>query len=209
MNVSFRNWFGGSIGKARIILFLIAGGGMIAMTVAAIDDRIVERQCKSFVKVPCYIESSSMSREPGRDDRNLPGWNYVPIVHYRYTVDGKEYMGDVVCSRPMPITSKASADDFQQRFGPGANGECLVNPDDPADAMLELPTNAQAQRVAKFGGLAVLLGLCALGLLQASLILNTAPDRPEPRAPGWGEADSGPQDALKRTRQMLKEKLES
>ena len=85
-----------------------------------------------------------------------------------------------------------------------------MNPDDPADAMLELPTTEQALRFAKFGGFALGLALLGLLVLQLVTLIDTAPRLPPPiRAPGWGEIDSGPADALARTRKILRDRLES
>src|SRR5205085_1536044 len=140
---------------------------------------------------------------------NMPGWTYVPVVAYRYEVNGQVYTSHTVSSRTTPIANKAAADAFLFRFGPGASSECYVDPDDANEAMLELPTTDQAKRFATYGCLAVLLGLFALGVLQVALTVDTAPRRRPSRAPGWGIIDSGPRDALKRTREMLKDKLES
>jgi hypothetical protein len=211
MNATYyiRRWFDGPIGWARIVLLLIVGGGLATLAVAAIDDHIVTHQRETFQKVPCFMEASSISRESGRDDRNMPGWQYVPVVTFRYEVNGQTFTSHTVCSRTTPLTNKAAAEAFLFRFGPGASAECYVDPNDPNEAMLVLPANDQAKRFTTFGSLAVLLGLFALGVLQVALTFDTAPKRRGSRAPGWGDIDSGPRDALKRTRQMLKEKLES
>lgn len=204
-----RHWFSGPIGWGRSVLLVVVAGGLMALVIAAIDDAIVSRQHSTLVKVPCSIESSNISREAGRDARNLPGWHYVPTVRYHYEFNGKSYESDVVCSRTTPITSKSVADAFMQKYGPGASAECHVDPDDPDIAMLELPNRDGSMRTAKFGGLAIGLAVCGLLVLQAATTIDLAPRRRRPRAPGWGEADSGPQDPLKRTRQLLRDRIES
>lgn len=206
---ALRAWFRGPVGWGRFLLVLLLGGGLAALVLAALDDHIVTRQRSSFVKVPCFIEFATVTREQGRDDRNMPGWQYVPTVRYRYEVDGVPHESDVVSSRTTPITSQVVADKFLQRFGPGASAECFVDPDDAETAMLELPTNDGAKRLAKFGGLAAMLAVVALAALQVATVIDTAPPRKQPRAPGWGERDCGPNDPLRRTRQMLKDRLES
>ncbi len=204
-----KQWLSGTVGWARLVLLLIAGGGLLAIGVAFIDDRIVAYQRSHYVKARCYMESSQIFEELGRDDRNYPGWNYVPVVTYRYQFGGQNYASNVVSSHETPLATRAARDDFLRRFGPGADAECYVDPSDPTEAMLELPTNEQAVRVAKLGGCALLIAVAGLVALQMMLTMDTAPRRRRPRAPGWGEIDSGPNDALARTRQILKERLES
>ena len=86
--------------------------------VAGMDDCFVTRTQRTFVATPCYMETSRLSKEGGRNEHNLPGWQWVPVVYYKYTVDGKEYASDVVCSRESPILSPIVADKFLKRFGP-------------------------------------------------------------------------------------------
>src|SRR4051812_40904584 len=81
------NWLRGPIGWARIVLLLLVFGGLTALIIAGIDDRTVEWQRTHYAPVPCYIEECRMTKESGRDYRNLPGWQYVPSVTYHYEVD--------------------------------------------------------------------------------------------------------------------------
>jgi hypothetical protein len=204
-----RAWFRGPVGWGRFLLLLLLGGGLATLALAGLDDRIVARQRRTFVKVPCFMEFATVTRERGRDARNMPGWIFVPAVQYRYEYGGVPHESDVVCSRSKPLTSESAAEQFIKRFGPGTTAECYVNPDDPAQAMLELPTNEGARVLGRFGLLAAALAAIALAALQVATTLDIAPRRTRPRSPGWGERDSGPNDPLRRTREMLKDRLES
>lgn len=204
-----RQWFHGPIGTGRAILLVIVAGGLIGLVFAGVDHWLVEHERRTLVTIPCTIEQASMSREAGQNERNLPGWTYVPVVTYQYEVRGVRHTGRTVSSRPVTIRSSAAAEKFLEKFGPGSDAQCYVDPENPGYAMLELPTNEQSIRVAKFSGVAVILGLAALAGLQLLLRTCPPPNRPRPRSPGWGEPDHGPRDPLARTRQLLRDKLES
>jgi len=195
-------WFDGPIGQGRKVLLLIATGAGVTFAVAAIDSAIVTRQIATFKTTPCFIETSTITREGIRD--------WAPFVRYRYRVDGREYTSTTICSRTTALTTPSAAEAFKQRFGPGADGVCFFDPDDPTSVMLELPTTAQAEQFAMFGGLALGLATVGLGLLQAATTFDTASKpQPQPLSPGWGEPDSGRNDPLARTRRIYRDKLES
>lgn len=203
-------WFQGPVGWTRCIFLLVALGGLTALAVAGIEDRVIAWQRANFRAVPCYIEESRVTKEKGKDERNLPGKVYIPYVRYQYEVDGETYSGALTGSAAKPLLNSIQADEFQQKYGPGGNAECYVHPSNPHKSMLQLPTNDVAILVAKFGAVALFLPLIGLIAIEVGLRADTRLKKPrEARAPGWGEIDSGPHDQLKRTRHMLRERLES
>ena len=207
---NWKAYFTGPLGTGRRVLAVVGLVGIAAICGSLLEQRIVDAQNRELVKTPCYMEASTISREAGRNERFLPVWHYVPTVKYRYTTtDNTVLTGTVVSSRQTPMLSHAAAEEFQQKFGPGMMTHCYIAPDDPETAMLILPHDGNVEIWRTGGGIALALSILGFIALQFIETIETRPRTPKlPRAPGWGEIDSGPRDALARTRGILREKLE-
>jgi hypothetical protein len=207
---NFRGYYAGGLGKARAIVTFIAAAGLFGMLMAGVERWHVDRVKADYKPVPCYMEFCTLTRETGRSEFFMPAWHYVPLVKFKFEFQGTVFTGTSVSSRATAITSKTEADAFLGQYGPGALTECHVDPDDPASAMLILPHDRYVMQWLRLGTLTFLVGFAALVVLHLVTMIETRPrsELKQPRAPGWGEIDSGPQDALSRTRNILREKLE-
>jgi hypothetical protein len=204
----WRNYFDGLFGKARIAMAILASVGVVALAGAGFEQLYVNRVHAARVKTPCYMEMSTVTREVGREALFTPAWHYVPMVRFHYDAGGAAHLSETVSSRVQPIVSQAGADAFMLAHGPGANSHCYVDPDDPADAMLMLPHDGNVMLWLRGGGLALGFALFGFVMLDILCRVDLRPPVRRARAPGWGEIDAGPQDALSRTRGILREKLE-
>ncbi|CAN5257142.1 hypothetical protein BH11PLA2_BH11PLA2_11100 [soil metagenome] len=207
--VTFRHYFHGPLGKGRMVLAVMAVVGAVSLVGAGLETLFVANEHRNFVKIPCFMETATVHRESGRDDRFLPAYHYVPTVKYRYEYNGQVFTGNVVSSRVTPMVGKFGADEFLLKYGPGMMTTCYVDPKEPDDAMLMLPHDNNGPLWAKVGGLLLCLSFGGFVVLHYVTMIDTRPPQKQPRAPGWGEIDSGPNDALSRTRGILREHLES
>lgn len=97
--------------------------------------------------------------EPG----NYSPGVFSPTIRYRYTVKGREFIGDQVAPGGIVHTSsKAGAIRWTQRFPPGARVRVHYNPRSPAEAYL------LAEYMAGFWGRGIPLLFIAIGFGLAS-----------------------------------------
>lgn len=206
----FRNYYGGALGKARGVASVVAAVGLFGIVAAGLERIYIDRVHAHRQAVPCFMEFCTVTREAGRNEVFLPAWHYAPVVRFKYEVNGTVYTGDQISSRAKSLVSKSEAEAFLGKYGPGAMTECYIDPDQPASAMLMLPHDGNVMLWLKFGVLIFLAGLGALTVLHMVTMVETRPRTllRQPRAPGWGEIDSGPQDPLSRTRGILRDHLD-
>jgi hypothetical protein len=90
------------------------------------------RQALDWPKVPATITEASI-----REDTDSDGTSYHPEFTYRYAVAGCEYHSTVHTEGlPFPRTEEA-ARQMVKKFAVGSTAQVAVNPDNPADAMLD------------------------------------------------------------------------
>jgi hypothetical protein len=205
-----RRCFEGPFGRARKILTVLAALGMLAFAASGAEMLYIEHERTTLVESPCFMEFAVTTRENAQGVPIVPAWHYVPTVRFKYEVKTVTYESHVVSSRRPVLTTRAESDAFLQKYGPGASATCFVHPDDPEDAMLMLPGDANVVMYAKAGLMAIVLAATGLILLFLCERIETRPKpkRGDPRNPGWGAIDSGRGDPLARSRGILKEKLE-
>ncbi len=128
------------------------------------------------------------SVEPVRDQRSV---SYRPHVRYRYQVEGRPYVSDVLAfgAGGVETRAKKEADDFIRRHATGASVEVRYAPDEPALACIECGHAGVADYVVTVGGVALLLfagsGMVDLMRVEAQRRrrLQETAQQPRPPAP--------------------------
>ena len=116
-------------GAAFFGVFLLAGlGFLMIFLVPAV--RVV--QAFSWQAVPCEIVSSSVASHPGDDSTT-----YSVEVTYRYRVDGRDYTGDRYRFLGGSSGGSEGKQEVVDSLSPGTTTTCWVDPDDPAEAVLD------------------------------------------------------------------------
>jgi hypothetical protein len=89
-------------------------------------------------------------------------------LRYRYTVDGKEYLGDRIQAGTFGLISGANKRDFEQRFPLGAQVPVYVDPEDPRTAVL---VRGWSHIATLFSALSVFLfvGLCVVSVVKRAM----------------------------------------
>lgn len=90
----------------------------------------IER-AKNWAKVPCRIESSNVLRHRG-DKTDT----YSVDILYAYEVGGKGYKSNRYKFMGGSSSGQSSKREIVDRYPPGLETVCFVNPDDPYDAVL-------------------------------------------------------------------------
>ena len=113
----------------------------------------VAQEAKSWTKTPCRIVAAELVSQTGSDQPV-----YRTDFTYAYQVDGKNYVG----KRDSVLTtySKHSvAQDRLRALPVGAEAVCYVNPNDPADAILDRSVSGGELLIFwVFGGSAIAMG---------------------------------------------------
>ena len=135
-------WFPGSIQNPRppaprktlsptwlFGIFILMGGGLFyLMSVRVFLDMASARQ---WIPIPCVIESSRVQSHNGEH-----GTTYRVDIRYAYQANGREYRSN----RHDFMAGSSSGNDgklaITRTFPPGLHTLCYVNPQDPADAVL-------------------------------------------------------------------------
>lgn len=62
---------------------------------------------------------------------------YIPVISYRYEVDGQQYDNDRFTENPIGRGMESSVQKIVNRYPPDATIEIFYNVDDPADAYIQ------------------------------------------------------------------------
>jgi hypothetical protein len=158
-------------------IFALVGAGLLF--VMLIRPMIREFAARSWARVPCQILSSRVTSHSG----SKGGSTYSIDVRYRYEVGGREYTGTRYNFETGSSSSRKWRAAAVKEYPPGRKTVCLVNPEDPFDAVLS--TAASPDRW--FGllpGLFLLAGLF--------LFFKVAPKAGENAMPGARAASGVP-----------------
>lgn len=85
----------------------------------------------SWNATACTIESIRIDEQHKNDDP------FVILVNYRYAVGGREYASDDFALKEKRFDDYTDAQHLLQRYPAGGEATCYVNPDDPAQAVLQ------------------------------------------------------------------------
>ena len=97
------------------------------------SDMLFAPSLKGYEKVPCRIVQSSVKMEDVR--------RFVFRVEFSYERKGKQYKSSSLCRpgrRDFEFSHLASRLPLLEKFAIGSDHECLVNPNDPWDAVLDV-----------------------------------------------------------------------
>ena len=86
---------------------------------------------RSWTKVPCTILTSGVQSKGGKG-----GTTYQIGITYSYAVSGREYTGTRYDFIPVATIGRSSKAAVVRQYAPGTQRHCLVNPNDPAQAVL-------------------------------------------------------------------------
>lgn len=122
---------GSKIGRTLIFLALFAFG-LFAAVLFTRDD-VSARPQRLWPQMPCTILRSAMITR---------GTNYLFAVRYRYNWQGTDHVGDVYQSTYTGSEDATEAQRLVVRYPANTDDTCLVNPANPADAVLSTPSSA-------------------------------------------------------------------
>lgn len=92
-----------------------------------------------WAETPCEIVASTV--DGSAMDQHFQT-KYEFQVTYRYEWEGRTLLGDRAKSKPVVAGIRKKLDSWESRFPTGRQTVCYVNPDDPAQAVLERDTKA-------------------------------------------------------------------
>ena len=108
------------------IIGLIAGWFLLVKPVMQVID------ARSWSAVPCVVESSKI-RSHSSDD----GTTYSVDILYRYEFDGRTYKSNRYEFIGGSSSGRSGKEAIIRQYPRGAKKTCYVNPDDPAEAVLQ------------------------------------------------------------------------
>lgn len=126
---------------ADVPVTLFAAGFGLAALVFFLAYRRHLRRANAWPVVPGEIVESRVE-ERGSLDSGPTRRTYVPIVEYRYTVNGNSYASRQVTIGLQVSGSRSIADGVVGRYPLGAKVEVHYDPANPSEAALENPTRA-------------------------------------------------------------------
>jgi len=111
-------------------VFLLAG--LVATAVLLVQPVARVCQARHWRPTPCTVVTSEI-----RTHRDSDGNTYSVRIVYRYTVNGRQYQSDRYDFAGISSSGYRSKKAIVQRYPPGQETICYVNPRDPTDAVLE------------------------------------------------------------------------
>ena len=164
----FRNY-------AAVIVMLIFGVVCFAGCIYNLKAIWEEHQrIVSFSSAPAVVLSVDINERIVRDSEDGDRITYIPVVAYRYIVDGHSYTSQQVTSREIPLSYR-TAHHLVARFTPGRPTVAYYNPQDTADAFLLPFYSSSSYTQALFGFVgAVGLILGARGMSRRGRSLQPA-----------------------------------
>jgi Protein of unknown function (DUF3592) len=86
---------------------------------------------RSWTQVPCTILTSAVQSKSGNS-----GTTFKIAITYSYVVNGRAYTGNRYDFFPVATIGYRSKAAVARQYAPGTQRHCLVNPHDPAQAVL-------------------------------------------------------------------------
>jgi hypothetical protein len=119
----------GKLGLSLFFFFFFALGSLFEVLIIREFGRALGQ--RSWKKIPCTIISSDVQE---RTDREKP---YAFAVHYTYKYGGQPYTGSAYKRRYSGSDKYSATQQLVQKYPPGHNGSCYVDPADPGQAVLK------------------------------------------------------------------------
>lgn len=86
---------------------------------------------RSWAEITCVVEASRVEESSDSD-----GTTYRPVIDYTYTYGGREYRSSRYQFMEVSSSGYRGKAQLVARYPPGARRPCYVNPDSPAEAVL-------------------------------------------------------------------------
>ncbi|SKA92057.1 Protein of unknown function [Prosthecobacter debontii] len=119
------------------LVFILAGLGVGIFYFSMVSGWYAAR---SWVKVPCIIESSSLEDHVSHDSDSGTSVTYSAVATYRYEFEGRSYQGREVSlssgSDNFGDFQQQAASILQQHEESGQPFRCFVNPERPEEAVI-------------------------------------------------------------------------
>ncbi|HEY3900797.1 MAG TPA: DUF3592 domain-containing protein [Chthoniobacter sp.] len=93
-----------------------------------------------WVKTPCVVDFSGVIVQPGSRSRDRP--TYSPEIRYHYEFHGYPYSSDRYQFLGGSISRQSDVDRIAKQYPPGRNTVCYLNPNAPAEAVLNRSANS-------------------------------------------------------------------
>lgn len=110
--------------------FAIAG---VAGVVECVVDLVRGHQSRNWLIVPAEIMTSTVTYRPG----GRGGGRFVPVVEYRYSVDGVSYVGQRLQFARLGTIARADAERVAGEFHPASTVLVRVSPSDPRASVIQ------------------------------------------------------------------------
>lgn len=143
-----------------IALFLGAIFGIMGLIflIVALRSRQKAKTSKGWPTAPGTVTAASLQEHRDIDEDGSVSYTYEPVVQYRYTVMGDEFVGSRIAFGANTF-GRAQAEQKVNAYPPGAAVTVHYNPDKPEEAVLE--TQAAGGNVFLIVG--IIFTLIALG----------------------------------------------
>lgn len=152
----------------------IVGGIMLPVALFELGSASATRD---WPTVPGIVEVSGVREVTSGSGRLGVDRVHLPDVRYRYTVNGRDFRGQVVQAGKGP-DDLASARQTAARYPVGASVPVHVDPADPSRAVLEPDHQARDVHAALATGVGLILGLACLMRFRRLRLREQAPAIP-------------------------------
>ncbi|MFP4351901.1 MAG: DUF3592 domain-containing protein [Puniceicoccaceae bacterium] len=119
-------------------------------------------------EVPCRIDESFVETHRDSDGNTT----YSVEIRFTYEREGKTYHGDKYTFGSWSSSGRAEKEAVVRRYPGGSEATCLVNPDDPYEAVITAEVGLLPYGIIAFGGVFVTVGA---GLIVAGFRPKKAP----------------------------------
>ena len=162
MNSSKHN-IAGRVWSAGLGLVLILMGGIFVWYLWAAYQRAAVTD--SWIETPCVVTSSKI------DDSQLTqhySTKFRLDLEYSYVFEGKDFTGTKIRRLPVESASLKKIERKRLLYPEGTTVSCFVNPENPADVVLEHDSKASLYSIwfpglFIFGGIGMIIGAFARG----------------------------------------------
>ncbi|MHB1119021.1 MAG: DUF3592 domain-containing protein [Bellilinea sp.] len=154
-----------------VVIFLGAG---VYLILRSRKDKLKVQQAMNWPSVTGKVLESRLIESTSTDSDGDSSTTYRPYIRYEYEMGGITYTNDKVDVGMVISTSGTKkANELLSRFSKGSAVLVYVNPDNPADSILEQKASTTATLVI---GIALLItGLCIVLPIGLVLLLSIVP----------------------------------
>jgi len=141
------------------ILGAFFGVAGIVGVVECVVDLVRGRQSQNWPTVPAEILGSNVSYRPG----GRGGGRFVPVVEYRYSVNGVSHVGRRVQFTRLEAISRADAERVTAEFHPETSVLVRVSPSNPRLSVIQPGQHGRSWLYLLLFGVFAVLGIGLMG----------------------------------------------